>query len=50
MMSVFQAVANGTFRLSCDGRLPLSGIEKSIPDGKEQRLQTKREKVKLKHQ
>ena len=29
MMSVFQAVANGTFRLSCDGRLPLAGIVKS---------------------
>ena len=46
-MSVFQAVANVTFRLLYDESATFRGIVKSIPDGKEQRLQTKREKIKL---
>ena len=47
MMSVFQAVANGTFRLSCDGRLPLSGIVKSNPRRQGAKAPNQREKVKL---
>ena len=46
-MSVFQAVVNGTFRLSCDGRLPLSGIVKSNPGRQGAKAPNQREKIKL---
>ena len=48
MMSVFQAVVNVTFRLLCDESATFRGIVKSIPDGKEQRLQTKGKKLNFK--